>query len=118
MDFESSGYHLGIALASGLLLGAERERHKGEGPTRGFAGIRTFALVPLSRHAARVRRRSNAAALSTSAILAGLTTNTLVKDFVANTQGGPAFAARMGGGLAGVVIAAGTALVIQRALDA
>ncbi len=35
------------ALAIGLLIGAERERRKGEGPFRSAAGIRTFAVVSL-----------------------------------------------------------------------
>lgn len=35
------------ALAIGLLIGAERERHKGEGPLRSPAGVRTFALASL-----------------------------------------------------------------------
>lgn len=35
---------LGVALGIGLLIGAERERRKGEGPHRGTAGIRTFAI--------------------------------------------------------------------------
>ena len=38
---------LASALAIGLLIGAERERRKGEGPLRSAAGIRTFALVSL-----------------------------------------------------------------------
>lgn len=38
---------LGIALGIGLVVGAERERRKGEGPHRAPAGIRTFALVAL-----------------------------------------------------------------------
>jgi uncharacterized membrane protein (DUF4010 family) len=40
--------HLAVALAIGLLIGAERERRKGRGRHRGAAGIRTFALVALS----------------------------------------------------------------------
>ncbi|MGK2965979.1 MAG: MgtC/SapB family protein [Tepidiformaceae bacterium] len=44
---EGETWNLGVALAIGLLLGAERERHKGEGPNRGPAGIRTFALISL-----------------------------------------------------------------------
>lgn len=36
-----------IALGIGLLIGAERERRKGEGGERGAAGIRTFALAAL-----------------------------------------------------------------------
>ena len=35
------------ALAIGFLIGAERERHKGEGPQRSAAGIRTFTLASL-----------------------------------------------------------------------
>ncbi len=38
---------LAIALGIGLVIGAERERRKGEGPDRTPAGIRTFALVGL-----------------------------------------------------------------------
>lgn len=38
---------LAIALGIGLLIGAERERRKGTGPSRAPAGIRTFALVSL-----------------------------------------------------------------------
>lgn len=36
-----------VALGVGLLIGAERERNKGSGPTRGAAGVRTFVLVAL-----------------------------------------------------------------------
>ncbi|MGE0425570.1 MAG: MgtC/SapB family protein [Reyranellaceae bacterium] len=36
------------ALAIGLLVGAERERRKGDGPERAAAGIRTFAIASLS----------------------------------------------------------------------
>ncbi len=36
-----------VALGLGLLIGLERERSKGEGPTRRPAGIRTFALTAL-----------------------------------------------------------------------
>jgi uncharacterized membrane protein (DUF4010 family) len=38
---------LAIALGIGLLIGAERERRKGSGPSRAPAGIRTFALASL-----------------------------------------------------------------------
>jgi uncharacterized membrane protein (DUF4010 family) len=37
----------GIALGVGLLIGAERERNKGIGPTRSAMGIRTFSTVSL-----------------------------------------------------------------------
>lgn len=36
-----------IALGIGLLIGPERERRKGDGPSRAAAGIRTFAIVSL-----------------------------------------------------------------------
>ena len=36
-----------VALGIGLLIGAERERRKDEGPKRGSAGIRTFVIVTL-----------------------------------------------------------------------
>lgn len=36
-----------VALAVGLLIGAVRERRKGEGPGRASAGLRTFAVVAL-----------------------------------------------------------------------
>lgn len=36
---------MGVALAIGLLIGAERERRKGQGPLRAPAGIRTFAIT-------------------------------------------------------------------------
>ncbi len=47
LDVEIVGdlWSLAIALAVGLIIGAERERRKGEGPARAAAGIRTFAAV-------------------------------------------------------------------------
>jgi len=39
--------NLAVALGIGLLVGAERERRKGKGPSRAPAGIRTFAVVAL-----------------------------------------------------------------------
>jgi uncharacterized membrane protein (DUF4010 family) len=36
-----------VALALGLLIGAERERSKGAGPSRNAAGVRTFAVAAL-----------------------------------------------------------------------
>lgn len=39
---------LAVALGIGLLVGVERERRKGEGPERGAAGVRTFALIALA----------------------------------------------------------------------
>ena len=37
-----------VALGVGLLVGIDRERKKGEGPNRGAAGLRTFALASLA----------------------------------------------------------------------
>jgi uncharacterized membrane protein (DUF4010 family) len=50
MTLPDNGLLLGLAVAlgGGLLIGLERERRKGEGPTRRAAGIRSFALVALA----------------------------------------------------------------------
>jgi len=40
--------NLAVALGIGLLIGAERERRKGEGPSRSSAGIRTFTVTSLA----------------------------------------------------------------------
>ena len=40
--------NLAVALGIGLLIGAERERRKGQGPARAPAGIRTFSVVSLA----------------------------------------------------------------------
>jgi uncharacterized membrane protein (DUF4010 family) len=45
--FERPEGRLAIALGIGLVIGAERERRKGEGPGRLPAGIRTFAILGL-----------------------------------------------------------------------
>jgi uncharacterized membrane protein (DUF4010 family) len=37
-----------VALGVGLLVGIDRERHKGDGPTRQAAGLRTFTLASLA----------------------------------------------------------------------
>jgi uncharacterized membrane protein (DUF4010 family) len=42
-----AAWSLPVALGIGILLGVERERHKGRGPGRGTAGVRTFALAAL-----------------------------------------------------------------------
>ena len=44
---EQPEFKLLLALGIGLLVGVERERSKGAGPTRGAAGLRTFALIGL-----------------------------------------------------------------------
>jgi len=49
MDFNVAALSsLGLALGLGLLIGVDRERRKGHGRTRHFAGIRTFTLVALA----------------------------------------------------------------------
>lgn len=47
LDASGLAFRLLSALAIGLLIGAERERRKGEGPSRSPAGIRTFAISSL-----------------------------------------------------------------------
>jgi uncharacterized membrane protein (DUF4010 family) len=47
MDFARPELRFAAALAIGLLVGAEREQRKGEGPHRKPAGLRTFVLVAL-----------------------------------------------------------------------
>jgi uncharacterized membrane protein (DUF4010 family) len=37
-----------VALGIGLLIGVERERRKGSGPARAFAGVRSFTVVALT----------------------------------------------------------------------
>lgn len=44
---EQAWMRLTVALGIGLLIGIERERRKGEGPARGVAGIRSFAVASL-----------------------------------------------------------------------
>ena len=44
-DLDHPYFPLIVALGIGLLIGAERERRKGEGPFRAAAGVRTFAIT-------------------------------------------------------------------------
>jgi uncharacterized membrane protein (DUF4010 family) len=44
-DLAAAAAVLATALGCGLLIGIERERRKGTGPGRGFAGLRSFALT-------------------------------------------------------------------------
>ena len=48
LGLDSAVARIGVALGIGLLVGLERERRKGEGPTRGAAGLRTFAVASLA----------------------------------------------------------------------
>ena len=45
---DSSTLNMASAVAVGALIGAERERHKGEGPSRSSAGIRTFTITSIA----------------------------------------------------------------------
>jgi uncharacterized membrane protein (DUF4010 family) len=47
LDDEQSWLRLAVALGIGILIGIERERRKGSGPTRSVAGIRTFSIAAL-----------------------------------------------------------------------
>jgi len=50
-----AGAWMGIiaAVGGGLLIGLERERHKGQGPRRSLAGVRTFTIAALAGALAR-----------------------------------------------------------------
>src|SRR5215472_6731259 len=37
-----------VAIGIGLLIGVERERRKGEGSSRSFAGVRTFTVASIA----------------------------------------------------------------------
>lgn len=45
IDAAQAATTLAAALGCGLLIGIERERRKGSGPKRAFAGVRTFSLT-------------------------------------------------------------------------
>jgi uncharacterized membrane protein (DUF4010 family) len=47
-DIYTLAYKFAAALGIGLLIGAERERRKGQGPSRSPAGIRTFMIASLA----------------------------------------------------------------------
>src|SRR5215831_17945943 len=47
-DIYTVAYKFAAALGIGLLIGAERERRKGVGPSRSTAGIRTFMIASLA----------------------------------------------------------------------
>lgn len=52
MDAVAAAATLLVALGCGLLVGIERERRKGHGPDRAFAGLRTFAVTSVAGAAA------------------------------------------------------------------
>ncbi len=70
---------LALALGLGLLIGIERERSKGSGPTRRFAGIRTFALASLTGAGAQVLGQAWLTAVA-GALVAGLALVSHFKD--------------------------------------
>lgn len=47
-DIYTLAYKFAASLGIGLLIGAERERRKGEGPSRSPAGVRTFTIASLA----------------------------------------------------------------------
>ena len=62
--------NLAVALGIGLLIGAERERQKGEGPSRGPAGIRTFAIGSLGGAIAMIVGGQPLLSIMTAGVLA------------------------------------------------
>lgn len=70
---------LALALGLGLVIGIERERSKGSGPTRRFAGIRTFALASLTGAGAQVLGQAWLTAVA-GALVAGLALVSHFKD--------------------------------------
>lgn len=61
---------LAVALGIGLLIGGERERRKGDGPSRSPAGIRTFALVSLAGAVSRIAGGEGLLAVATAGVIA------------------------------------------------
>ncbi len=62
---------LAVALGCGLLVGIERERRKGSGPGRAFAGLRTFAVACVAGAAAALTQISGLIVLGAT-LVAGL----------------------------------------------
>lgn len=63
---------LAVALGCGLLVGIERERRKGSGPGRAFAGLRTFAVACVAGAAAALTQITGLVILG-AALVVGLT---------------------------------------------
>jgi uncharacterized membrane protein (DUF4010 family) len=70
---------LALALGLGLLIGLDRERSKGTGPTRRFAGIRTFSLAALMGAGAQLLGQPWLVAVA-AALVAGLALVAHLKD--------------------------------------
>jgi uncharacterized membrane protein (DUF4010 family) len=97
LDTASDLWRLAVALAIGLVLGAEREQRKGDGPARSAAGVRTFAAV---------------AVLGGVASLLGITTVAVFAIFV----GGAALASYLSGDRSDPGLTTEIALVLCYAL--
>lgn len=63
---------LAAALGCGLLVGVERERRKGSGPNRAFAGLRTFAVTSVVGAAAALSQITGLV-VAGAVLVAGLT---------------------------------------------
>jgi uncharacterized membrane protein (DUF4010 family) len=59
-----------VALGSGLLIGIERERRKGDGPQRALAGVRSFTLAALAGAIAQTLEQPWLVAIGAALILA------------------------------------------------
>jgi uncharacterized membrane protein YhiD involved in acid resistance len=62
--------NLVVALGIGLLIGAERERRKGEGPARSPAGIRTFTVASLAGAVSFIVGSETLLAIATAGVIA------------------------------------------------
>jgi uncharacterized membrane protein (DUF4010 family) len=62
--------NLVVALGIGLLIGAERERRKGEGPARSPAGIRTFTVASLAGAISLIVGSEGLLAVATAGVIA------------------------------------------------
>ena len=67
---ESVILNLVVALGIGLLIGAERERRKGEGPARSPAGIRTFTVASLAGAVSFIVGSETLLAIATAGVIA------------------------------------------------
>lgn len=69
--FADAAAVLAVALGCGLLVGIERERRKGSGPNRAFAGLRTFAVTSVVGAAAALTQITGLVVLG-AALVVGL----------------------------------------------
>ncbi len=78
-DLSHAAATLAVALGCGLLVGIERERRKGAGPTRALAGLRSFALTCVTGAAAALTGLSGIV-VAGAAFVAGLGLVAYLKD--------------------------------------